>query len=415
MGEGSRRAMAEEDDVGPGAAHRLFETMSDLVDKLKLLNFEECFIKPKQIRPISRHYFALSTNTGEQFSSFTALCAWLINLTGRSFDEPQEYDDPNATISNILDEIRRFGINTDFPPSKLKTGSGEYVCMILNKLADKALESTQFSWSKPNYLEEDNKDDEETIYQEDEAELKLDKIEDEFATAIDSDDEADAFLDLAATTPAVDLEVAKKSEIMSSKTSYDEWKLEVERVTPSLKVIVRTDNKDWRTHVEQMQEHKHRIETSFVEAGSQLDKIQNDIQKTLEKIGSREKYINNQLESLVQEYRSVQERLSQAKEKYKEGSTGVSDRSRTLADLTEELEKIKMEMEEKGSSMTDGAPLVKIKQTLNRLKVESTQIDIRIGVIEHVLRQAHFRDKTLDLAQNLTNLEVNKSDNLGMY
>jgi len=39
---------------------------------------------------------------------FTALSAWLINVAGRPFEMPQEYDDPNATISNILDDLRRF-------------------------------------------------------------------------------------------------------------------------------------------------------------------------------------------------------------------------------------------------------------------------------------------------------------------
>jgi len=415
MGEETRRGGGEESDAGPGATYKLFEVMADLIDKLKLLNFEELFIKPNYIKPISRHYFALPTNPGEQFSVFTALCAWLINISGKSFEKPQEFDDPNATISNILDEVRRCGINTDFPPSKLKTGSGEYVCMILDKLAENTLRSTQFAWQKPLYLEEDSKDEEEVIHQEDEAELKLEKIEDDFAAAMDdSDDDTDAFLDLAAPGTQMDADAYKQNEIMLSTVNSEEWKLEVERVTPSLKVTVRTDNKDWRTHVEQMQQHKRGIETSYSGAKYQLDKMQSDIQKTLEKIGSREKYINNQLEHLVQEYRSTQESFAQAKEKYKQGSTGVSERSRTLAELTEELEKIKVEMEEKGSSMTDGAPLVKIKQTLSRLKSESTQMDIRIGVIEHVLRQAHFRDKATNLILDHDGGR-NKHDQMGLY
>lgn len=44
---------------------------------------------------------------------------------------------------------------------------------------------------------------------------------------------------------------------------------------------------------------------------SYLDKLQEDIGKTLEKVSSREKYINNQLEHLIQEYRSAQAKLSE--------------------------------------------------------------------------------------------------------
>lgn len=39
---------------------------------------------------------------------FCTLAAWLINKAGRPFEQPQEYDDPNATISNILSEVRSF-------------------------------------------------------------------------------------------------------------------------------------------------------------------------------------------------------------------------------------------------------------------------------------------------------------------
>ena len=38
-------------------------------------------------------------------------------------------------------------------------------------------------------------------------------------------------------------------------------------------------------------------------------------------------------------------------------------------------------MDEKGTSMTDAGPLVRIKQSLTRLKTESTQMEVRIGVV----------------------------------
>lgn len=46
---------------------------------------------------------------------------------------------------------------------------------------------------------------------------------------------------------------------------------------------------------------------------SYLDKLQEDIGKTLEKVSSREKYINNQLEHLIQDYRGAQAKLSEVK------------------------------------------------------------------------------------------------------
>nr|CAB3255401.1 intraflagellar transport protein 57 homolog [Phallusia mammillata] len=401
MADDGRRGGGEEEDRGPAAMYQMFEVMSELMDKLKLLNYEEHFLKKYNIKPFSRHYFAIATNPGEQFYIFTALSAWLINVAGRPFEMPQEFDDPNATVSGILEDLRRFGVNTDFPPSKLKSGSGEFACFVLDRLADAALLTNQFSWNRPVYPYEEQ-DEEENIIDEDETELKLERLEEEIGdydanNASDDDEGAEPFLDLgsksASSMTAGD--ASKPIDIMVSSTNADEWKLEVERVAPSLKVTIRTDNKDWRTHVDQMHQHKKGIESSLVDAKTHLDKLHSEIRRTLEKISSREKYINSQLEHHVQEYRGAQDQLAQAKEKYKQGSGGVTEHSRTLAELTEELDKVKMEMEERGSSMTDGAPLVKIKQTLNRLKTESIQMDIRIGVIEHVLMQARLRDKSL--------------------
>ncbi|KFZ49035.1 Intraflagellar transport protein 57, partial [Podiceps cristatus] len=109
-----------------------------------------------------------------------------------------------------------------------------------------------------------------------------------------------------------------------------------------------------------------------------LDKLHNEISRTLEKISSREKYINNQLEHLVQEYRSAQALLSK----------------KICFKITEVLERVKQETEEKGSSMTDGAPLVKIKQALTKLKQETIQMDIQIGVMEHTLLQSKLKEKS---------------------
>jgi len=43
----------------------------------------------------------------------------------------------------------------------------------------------------------------------------------------------------------------------------------------------------------------------------QLDKLHNEIRRTLEKISSREKYINNQLENHIAEFRNAQDQLAQ--------------------------------------------------------------------------------------------------------
>ena len=72
------------------------------ISYLFIKSFQE-FVKELRMRPLNRHYFVLQTNPGEQFYLFTSLAGWLIRKSGRTFDPPQEFDDPNTTITNILD------------------------------------------------------------------------------------------------------------------------------------------------------------------------------------------------------------------------------------------------------------------------------------------------------------------------
>ena len=97
---------AEEGETGPGQMFAPFLAMEDLLDKLKLLNYEKELVLKMRMRPINRqaahfdknlftylfsfrHYFMIPTNSGEQFFIFTSLSAWLIRTAGRKFDPPQ--------------------------------------------------------------------------------------------------------------------------------------------------------------------------------------------------------------------------------------------------------------------------------------------------------------------------------------
>ena len=74
----------------------------DLMEKLKLLNYEKQLLRDMKMKPLSKFYFVKSTNPGEQFHMFTSICAWLIRKLGKNFEQPQEFDDPNETIANII-------------------------------------------------------------------------------------------------------------------------------------------------------------------------------------------------------------------------------------------------------------------------------------------------------------------------
>jgi len=110
---------------------------------------------------------------------------------------------------------------------------------------------------------------------------------------------------------------------------------------------------------------------------SQLDRLTTNISETMNKITNREKFLNSNLDSLLTEYRSVhvsieiirrvaisnviqfvlvsQEQYSKVNNRYRELNSGVIERQRKLTRITEELESVKQEMEERGTIMSDGS------------------------------------------------------------
>ncbi len=117
--------------------------MEDIVDMLKLLNYESLFCKQKYsfpssnlfsrgFKPFSRSFFAVpSTNPSEQFMQFVQLVSWLLEVGGQKVSGWGKYDDPTTASQNMILELKKMGIELDMPASKLKTGNGEGVCTLI--------------------------------------------------------------------------------------------------------------------------------------------------------------------------------------------------------------------------------------------------------------------------------------------
>lgn len=88
-----------------------------------------------------------------------------------------------------------------------------------------------------------------------------------------------------------------------SNVDEEAWQLELERVLPQLKVTIKSDNRDWQSHIDQMKTHKKNIEEVLKNTKGQLDKLYYDISSSLEKISNREKHLNSDLEHVLDEYR----------------------------------------------------------------------------------------------------------------
>jgi estrogen-related receptor beta like 1 len=126
------------------------------LEKLKILNYEVGFCKKKGFKPFSRiHFVYPGKNPGTQSDEFYALCSWLFTEATRnsSIFKKDEYDDPNTTANKLLVALRQLDFKLSVPIQKIKASNGEAVCSILEFLTDKAIDSANFKFGQPVYME----------------------------------------------------------------------------------------------------------------------------------------------------------------------------------------------------------------------------------------------------------------------
>jgi len=373
--------------------------MESLLEKLKLLGYEAGFCRRKRpfFPPLTRTYFAfppVSNNSNEQFFYFTSLTSWLLGLVGRNFAPPQQFDDPNIACNNILVELKDTGFATpSFTPVKLRMGHGEAVCGVLDALADLALERSGFAFQKPMYLpdaaaEEEQVDD-----------LPGDEVGaggDIVGHAEEEEEEEEAYMEgerAMGGGPEKSAEELEESKILESKVDASKWKMELERVAPSLRVTVAADTKDWRTHLEHAHTHLKTIEDNFPETKAALERVGADVAAALDKIGTRENSINNSLDGLTGQYREQREKLLEVQAQYNKSTDSVAELTNELAHVAYELEQVKNTMAERGDNIADTSPLVKIKTAMKKLKAELKHMELQIGVARNTVLQVNVKSK----------------------
>lgn len=114
---------------------------------------------------------------------------------------------------------------------------------------------------------------------------------------------------------------------------------------------------------------------------------------TMEKIDSREKHLNKDLKDLIEEYKKLSIEMTKINNEIKENEQQKAEMEEQVTKLTNELENVKIQMEQRGNSMTDGSPLINIKKAVMRLREEISELDIKIGVMQHTLTSDIIRRK----------------------
>lgn len=94
-------------------------------------------------------------------------------------------------------------------------------------------------------------------------------------------------------------------KVLESSVDPIKWKTELERVSSRLKAPQSIGGKEWREHIEQTHRNEETIQKVFSETKGQLQAMADDVSSALERLTSKEKYINHQFDTLRQEFAAV--------------------------------------------------------------------------------------------------------------
>eukprot|EP00754_Rhynchopus_humris_P045281 Rhum_TRINITY_DN4764_c0_g2::Rhum_TRINITY_DN4764_c0_g2_i1::g.15617::m.15617/K04638/IFT57, HIPPI, ESRRBL1; intraflagellar transport protein 57 len=362
-------------------------TMEDILEKLKLLNYQVSFCqtwptsKGHNFRSLTRTYFCVpASNLNEQYFYFASVVAWLVGLCGGKIDTPDQFEDPNVVSTNIIQAVKELDMPVrDIMPSKIRQGFGDSVLLTLSMLCDQALKEKGFQFLPPTYPQDKYED--ENI---DDPTGEGDEIRDDVAVPEESDDD-----DWYEGLPGQAKAKHDTPGMIEAQVNPEAWRLELETVAPQLKLSQQEHLKDWRAHIEWISNLLKKLTALFPEVQHSLRNVDEDIQKASEKIQKREATLSTQFNEQIEKFREIHQELSNYKETYNNCNQSVNNLSGKLNQITEDLERVKHDIQERESQMSDSKPLIDIKKALNDLKTETKTMELRIGVLQHtVLHQA---------------------------
>lgn len=127
-----------------------------------------------------------------------------------------------------------------------------------------------------------------------------------------------------------------------------------------------------------------------------LEKVNEDLSRTLEKIEKSEKVINSNMSDAGQQYKNQSEELKKLSTHYNNMSAALKEMNEDYRVVSEKLEQIQAKTNEHSGSMTDNSPVAKIKESLMKIIAEIKSMDVRMGVLSHTILQYKTKERAGD-------------------
>lgn len=115
----------------------------------------------------------------------------------------------------------------------------------------------------------------------------------------------------------------------------------------------------------------------------------------MDKIESREKHLNNDLRMLIEQYKSISTEQGHLQAQLKQTQSDKIESEKLFDRMNHEYESIKMQMEQRGQTMSDGSPFINLKKAIGRIKEEIIQMNLEISVMQHSIDRDIIRENAL--------------------
>lgn len=131
------------------------------------------------------------------------------------------------------------------------------------------------------------------------------------------------------------------------------------------------------------------------ETHAQLKKLQSEIVYVSDKIEIREMHLNTDLRPTISDYVVVSGERSKIDLSTKEVKNEVAELEKSVEKTVHAYKTVKDQMEQRGTSMMDGSPLINLKKAITKVKEEIIQMNLEICVIQHGIDQETFKQNAL--------------------
>eukprot|EP00967_Tisochrysis_lutea_P040682 scaffold48925_cov33-Tisochrysis_lutea.AAC.2 len=366
--------------------------MEAVLDKLKILDYEQGFLRPQRMVPLPRGYF---TSEGlwpplEQFVYLFRLTCWLLesgplrehDLWDKLPARPSEADVASAAVAlvealgtcdgTIAQHAR------SLVPMKVRSGCGVEVCAMLNLLADAALSATGFMWAKPQHCTEANDEviEDGDVEEADRVHGDCGRVHGGFRDAEWHvlEDEFGEHCSEGAR------EARRLLPIAASSIDHVAWRHEYERTKPALKVHISWRQLHWR----------HRLELLEKRAPEMVEALET-VSPGLHRLGEQALREAATFAPLIEKQRQLE---SEAEQRLSEGAVvqaRVDVLSTELSRLYAQIDGTKREVDEISARIGDRRSVDAIVVAARRLRRETDQVSLRCALAQRELERHKMR------------------------